>query len=248
MIILIDIGNSNIVVTRYDGDTLSPTYRYNTDKNKSVDEYYVLLKDVISDANAIVISSVVPELNVIIKNVAVKYLHLNPIFIGPGVKTGVKIIVDNPKEVGSDLVSSAAAVIEHYSNNAIIVDMGTATTFTLIENKVIKGVSITTGLVTQKNALVGNASQLSQFEFRTPEKILGTNTIDALNAGLLYSNSLMIKGMIEKIEETYSVEPKVIITGGASRFVKELLKSEGYIFDDYLLLKGLLVIYNKNKK
>jgi type III pantothenate kinase len=168
-------------------------------------------------------------------------------FIGPGVKTGIRIITDNPKEVGSDLVSSAASVTENYSENAIVVDMGTATTFTLIENKVIKGVAIAAGLVTQKNAVVGNASQLSQFEFRTPTKVLGSNTIDALNNGLLYGNSEMIKGMINRIKQSTKKEVKVVITGGASRFVKEILQEEDYIFDDMLLLKGLLVIYNKNK-
>lgn len=244
MIVLIDIGNSNIVLSQYT-DKIGPTYRYNTDKTKSVDEYYVLLKDIIKDAKAVVISSVVPELNIIIKNVLQKYLNLQPMFIGPGVKTGVQIKTDNPKEVGSDLVSSAAAVINLYGENAIVIDMGTATTFTLIQNRVIKGVAITTGLVTKKNALVGNASQLSQFEFRTPKKVLGTNTIDSLNSGLLFSTSLMIKGMVEKIKTDYKVNPKVIVTGGASRFITELLDEET-IHDDLLLLKGLLVIYNKN--
>ena len=246
MLILVDIGNSNIVITRYDGH-MGSTYRYNTDNTKSIDEYYVLLKDIISDARDIVISSVVPELNVIFKNLAMKYLNIEPIFIGPGVKTGVRIVVDNPKEVGSDLVSSAAAVIEHYSDNAIIVDMGTATTFTYIENKVIKGVAITAGLVTQKNALIGNASQLSQFEFKTPNKVLATNTIDCLNSGLLYSNSLMIRGMITEIKKQTNSDPKVIITGGASRFIRDLY-NQGVIYDDLLILKGLVVIYNKNQK
>lgn len=246
MIILIDIGNSNIVITRYDGTNFSTPYRYNTDKTKSVDEYFVLLKDIIFDAKGLIISSVVPELNIIFKNLVKKYLHTEPLFVGPGVKTGVKIIVDNPKEVGSDLVASAAAVMNEYSETAIVVDMGTATTFTYIEKKVIKGVAITTGLVTQKNALVGNASQLSQFEFTTPTKIIGTNTKDALNSGLLYGNALMIKGMVEKIKQDYKSNPTVIITGGASRFLKEVLQEENFIFDDLLLLKGLLVIYNKN--
>ena len=246
MIILVDIGNSNIVITRYDGKSFSTPYRYNTDKTKSVDEYFVLLKDIIFDAKGIIISSVVPELNVIIKNVVKKYLNMDPLFVGPGVKTGIRIITDNPKEVGSDLVCSAASVIENYADTAIIVDMGTATTFTYIENKVIKGVAISTGLVTQKDALVGKASQLSQFEFKTPTKILGTNTNDSLNAGLIFGNALMIKGMVDKIKSEYKTEPKVIITGGASRFVKDTLKEYDFIFDDLLLLKGLLVIYNKN--
>ncbi|AIO19640.1 Type III pantothenate kinase [Candidatus Izimaplasma bacterium HR1] len=247
MIILVDIGNSNIVVTRHDGADFSTMYRYNTDKTKSVDEYFVILKDIIFDAKAFVISSVVPELNIIFKNLVQKYLNLDAMFIGPGVKTGIKIITDNPKEVGSDIVSSAAAVTENYSKNAIVVDMGTATTFTLIEEKVIKGVAICAGLVTQKNAVVGNASQLSQFEFRTPTKALGSNTIDALNSGLIFGNSEMIKGMVKRIKQSTKKDVEVIITGGASRFVKDVLQTENFIFDDLLLLKGLLVIYNKNK-
>lgn len=246
MLILIDIGNSNIVLAEY-VNQIGETYRYNTDKKKSVDEYYVLLKDRISNASNVIISSVVPELNLIIKNVFKKYLDIDPIFIGPGVKTGIQIKVDNPKEVGSDLVCDAAAAIKYYSDNAVIVDMGTATTFTLIENKVIKGVAITTGLVTQKDALVGKASQLAQFEFKTPKSILGTNTIDSLNAGLLYTNSLMIKGMVEEIKKQYKINPKVIVTGGASRFIKDLLNGDT-IYDDLLLLKGLQVIYEKNAK
>ncbi len=245
MLVVIDIGNSNIVLSRHDG-TLGPTYRFTTDKSKSVDEYYVLLKDVLEGASDIIVSSVVPELNAIVKNLAQKYLEITPTFVGPGVKTGVKIIVDNPKEVGSDLVASAAAAIQEYSDNCVIVDMGTATTFTYIEQKVIKGVAIMAGLVTQKDALVKGASQLSQFEFTTPKQILGTNTIDCLNSGFLWGHSLMIRGMVDKIKETYGTDPKVIVTGGAARFIAELLDYD-IIYDELLLLKGLVAIHRKNQ-
>ncbi len=244
MIILVDIGNSNIVLATYD-NKLNQTYCYKTDTTKSIDEYYVLLKDIIEDATGMIIASVVPELNIIFKNLAVKYLKINPMFIGPGIKTGVGIVVDNPKEVGADLVASAASVIDEYTDTAIIVDMGTATTFTYIENKVIKGVSITAGLVTSKDALIDNASQLSQFEFKTPTKIIQTNTVACLNSGLLYGHMYMIKGIVEEIKKQSKNEPVVIITGGASRFVKEMFDST-YIFDDLLLLKGLLKIYKRN--
>ncbi|MCK5761909.1 MAG: type III pantothenate kinase [Candidatus Izimaplasma sp.] len=244
MIILVDIGNSNIVIATHNGK-IKQTYRYNTDTSKSIDEYYVLLKEVIKDAQGMIISSVVPELNIIFKNLAIKYLNIEPMFIGPGVKTGVKITVDNPKEVGSDLVASAAAVISEYNDSAIVVDMGTATTLTYIENKVIKGVAITVGLVTSKDALVNGASQLSQFEFKTPKKVIETNTIDCLNSGLLYGHSIMIKGIVEEIKKQNKVSPLVIITGGASRFVKQMFDNS-YLFDDLLLLKGLFIIYNKN--
>ena len=244
MIILVDIGNSNIVIATHNGE-INQTYRYKTDTTKSIDEYYVLLKDVIKGAKGMIISSVVPELNIIFKNLAIKYLKIDPMFIGPGVKTGVSIIVDNPKEVGSDLVASAASVINEYSDTAIVVDMGTATTLTYIENKVIKGVSITTGLVTSKDALINEASQLSQFEFKTPSKVIATNTIDCLNSGLLYGHSFMIKGIVEEIKKQIKKNPIVIITGGASRFVKDMF-DDSYVFDDLLLLKWLFKIYQKN--
>lgn len=245
MVVLVDIGNSNIVLSKYDGK-INETYRYKTDSSKSIDEYYVILKDIIKGAHDMIISSVVPELNVIFRNLAIKYLNFEPKFIGPGIKTGVKIIVDNPKEVGADLVASAAAVISEYGDNAIIVDMGTATTFTLIEKKVIKGVSITTGLVTSKDALVGNASQISQFEFKTPNKVIATNTIDCLNSGLLYGHAFMIKGIVGEIKKQNNANYQVIITGGASRFMEDLFDNT-YVFDDLLLLKGLVSIYQKNK-
>lgn len=246
MLVVIDIGNSNIVLSRYD-QTLGPTYRFTTDKTKSVDEYYVLLKDVLEGTTDIMVSSVVPELNIIVKNLALKYYKINPMFVGPGIKTGVKIIADNPKEVGADIVSSAAATIANYGDNAIVVDMGTATTFTYIEDKVIKGVAIMAGLITQRNALVENASQLSQFEFKTPTKVLGTNTIDCLNSGLLFGHALMIKGMAEQIREEYHCDAPLILTGGASRFIKDLFDTD-VRYDEHLVLKGLLVIYEKNQK
>ncbi len=244
MIVLVDIGNSNIVLSMYDGK-INETYRYKTDPSKSIDEYYTILKDILKNAKGIIISSVVPELNVIFKNLSIKYLNVEPIFIGPGIKTGVKIIVDNPKEVGADLVSSAAAVINEYGENAIVVDMGTATTFTLIEKKVIKGVSITAGLVTSRDALVGETSQLSQFEFKTPSKVIETNTIDCLNSGLLYGHAFMVKGIVEEIKKQNNNDYQVIITGGASRFIRDLF-DKSYIFDDLLILKGLVSIYKKN--
>ncbi len=244
MVVLVDIGNSNIVLSKYDG-SINETYRYKTDSSKSIDEYYVIFKDIIKEARGMIISSVVPELNVIFRNLAIKYLKIEPMFIGPGVKTGVKIVVDNPKEVGSDLVASAAAVISEYGENAIVVDMGTATTFTLIEKKIIKGVSITTGLVTSRDALVGKASQISQFEFKTPTKVIATNTIDCLNSGLLYGHAFMVKGIIEEIKKQHNNNYQVIITGGASRFIKDLFDSS-YVFDELLLLKGLVSIYQKN--
>lgn len=245
MIILIDIGNTNIVIGEYT-NSIGEIYRFQTDKSKSSDEYYIYLRDILKNATGIIITSVVPELNNTFKELFNKYLKLDPIFVGAGIKTGVKIITDNPKEIGSDIVTGASGAISEYGDNTIIVDMGTATTFTLIKEKAIKGVVITAGLITQKNALIGGASQLTQFEFKTPKKILGTNTVDCLNSGLLYGHAFMIENIVNEIKKQNNInEIKVIITGGVSVLLKDLFK-EKYIFDDYLLLKGLVNIYHKN--
>lgn len=246
MINLVDIGNSNIVIATYNGG-LKNTYRYTTDKTKSVDEYYAILKDVLDGSKAMIISSVVPELNIIFKNLAIKYLAYEPMFVGPGLKTGVRIVVDNPKEVGADLVASAAAAIEHYGKDSIVIDMGTATTITLIEDKIIKGVAITAGLVTQRDCLIGGTSQLSGFEFKKPQDVIATNTVDCLNAGLLFGHAKMLEGMVESLKKGRNKDIPVLLTGGASRFVHELV-DPSFVYDDYLLLKGLITIYNKNQK
>jgi type III pantothenate kinase len=245
MIALIDIGNTNIVLARYNGD-FTDNYRFTTDKHKSMDEYYVILKDALAGVNEIIISSVVPELNSVMRLLSEKYLSIIPLFIGPGVKTGVKIHADNPKEVGADLVAASAGVIEHYGSDAIIVDMGTATTFTYLHNGSIKGVSITTGLLTQRSALISGASQLTQFEFKAPKHVLGTNTVDCLNAGLLYGHAFMIEGIVKAIRAEHKTNAPLILTGGAGRFIKDLLAEE-VIYDELLLMKGLLAIRNRNR-
>jgi len=245
MINLVDIGNSNIVIATYKNG-INNTYRYTTDKTKSVDEYYAILKDVLDGSKGMIISSVVPELNIIFKNLSIKYLSFEPMFVGPGLKTGVRIVVDNPKEVGADLVASAAAALVHYGDDAIIIDMGTATTITLIEDKIIKGVAITAGLVTQRDCLIGGTSQLSGFEFKKPQDVIATNTIDCLNSGLLFGHAKMLDGMVEALKKDRKKDLPVLLTGGASRFVNDLV-DEDVIYDDYLLLKGLVAIYQKNK-
>jgi len=244
MILLIDIGNSNIVLAQYENE-IGEIYRFNTIRNKSFDEYYILLKNVVSGVKTMVISSVVPELNRIFKALATK-LDIEVIFVGPGVKTGVQIKIDNPKELGTDIVCDHAGAFKHYYDNVIVVDMGTATTISYSDNRIIKGVSINAGLITSKEAIVGKASQLAQFEYRKPKRALGTNTIDSLNNGLLLGHSYLIKGIVEQIKQENNIDVKVVITGGASIYMEGLLPEE-YIFDGNLLVKGLLEVYKKNK-
>lgn len=246
MILLIDIGNTNIVMSQYDNDTLGESYRFRTHKTRTTDEYYVLLKPVIENVSDVIISSVVPELNEIFKTIFEKYYTITPTFVSPGVKTGVKIKADNPKEVGADIVSDAAGAISLYGNDVIVIDMGTATTITYVKDQAISGVFITAGLMTQRNAIIGGASQLSQFEFKTPKEILGKNTIDCLNSGLLNGHATMIEGIVSKIKKNYPGNPEVVITGGASRFLESVIEDKTIHFEQQLILKGLIEIYKKN--
>lgn len=245
MRLYIDIGNSNIVIGKGTSDILE-TYRYKTDTTKSSDEYYAMLKHHFDDVTEVIIASVVPQVNTAFKTFINRYFTISPVFVGPGVKSGVKLKTDNPKEVGADLVAGAAGAIRFYGDDAIIVDMGTATTFTLVSQKEIKGVAITIGLDSSRDCLVSKASKLLQFEFEAPKGVLGTNTVDALNSGLLFGHAMQIIGMVRNIHHSYNLKDvKVIITGGASKLIKEILP-DAYIHDDLLVLKGLIAIYEKN--
>ena len=246
MRLYIDIGNSNIHIGKGNGIIEKP-YRFKTDQTKSSDEYHTLLAFLFEGVDVVIIASVVPQLNTAFKTFITQYFGITPMFVGPGIKTGVQINTDYPQEVGADLVAAAAGAVSTYHKNSIIIDMGTATTFTYVEKNVIKGVSITIGLDTSKQALVSRTSQLLQFEFEVPKKILGTNTIDSLNAGFLYGHAHQVMGFVEAIKKSYGNDDvAVIVTGGAATLIGSLLPTD-YIIDDLLILRGLVAIYEKNK-
>ncbi len=244
MKLYIDIGNSNIAIGKGNG-VIEETYRYRTDY-KSSDEYYALLKHLFTDVDDAAIASVVPQVNDAFKTFMLRYFDIQPLFVSPGIKTGVKVKTDYPQEVGADLVAAAAGAMAHYGKEAIIVDLGTATTFTYVKNNEIKGVSITIGLDASKQALVDSTSQLMQFEFSRPKSVLGTNTIDALNAGFLYGHAYQVIGMVDAIKASYGGDPNVIVTGGASRYLSGFLPRT-YKHDELIVLKGLATIYERNR-
>lgn len=245
MRLYIDIGNSNIVIGR-GTDTIEETFRYTTDQTKSSDEYYAMLKHLFEGVDGVVIASVVPQVNIAFKTFLKRYFDLTPIFVGPGVKTGVKIKTDNPREVGADLVAGAAGAMKLYGDDAVIIDMGTATTFTYMQGKEIKGVAITIGLDSSKDALISRASKLIQFEFESPQAVVGKNTVEALNAGLLFGHVFQVIGMAKNIKASYqNPNAPVILTGGASKLIKPLLP-ETFIYAEHLVLEGLIRIYEKN--
>ncbi len=246
MVLYIDIGNSNIVIGKGNG-TIKETFRYKTDQTKSSDEYYAMLKHLFTDVDDVIICSVVPEVNTAFKTFLGRYFNITPLFVQPGIKTGIKVNTDYPKEVGADLIAAASGAKATYGEDAIIIDMGTATTFTYMQAGKILGVSITIGLDMSKNALVSNTSKLLQFEFQKPERVLGTNTIDALNAGFIYGHAFQVEGFVNAIKKDFNNESvNVIMTGGAAKLLNGTLPDH-YIFDEHLVLKGLQNIYKKNR-
>lgn len=254
MILAIDMGNSNIVIGCIDDTTTYFVERLSTDKSKTALEYAIGFKTVLelysidsSQIEGAIISSVVPPLTNVIKNAVEKIIGKTPLIVGPGIKTGLNLHMDNPRQVGSDLIVDAVAGIEEYGAPLIIIDMGTATTMSVVDkDKNYVGGVILTGLRLSMEALSSKASQLFNVSLEAPKQVIGKNTVDCMKSGIVIGNAACIDGMIDRMEEELGYEAKVISTGGLAHVVVPLCKHE-IIIDDTLLLKGLMVIYNKNQ-
>lgn len=255
MIFAVDIGNTNIVIGVFNKDEIIFNSRLATDYQKTTDEYaaiiMLLLKNSnieISNIKGTIISSVVPQLVYTFTKLSKKYLSREAIVVGPGIKTGVPIKIENPKEVGSDRIVNAAAVLSAYNYPAIIVDFGTATTFDVInENGEYVGGVICPGVKLSATILHQKTAKLPEVEIEKCEKIIGTNTISSIKSGIYYGYLSLVDGIIEKIisEKFKNVNPCVIATGGlGSVFMGESKYLKKY--DPNLTLNGLKVIYEKN--
>lgn len=254
MILALDIGNTNIVVGCIDREKTYFIERLSTVRTKTELEYAVDIKTVLdiyhikkSDIEGCIISSVVPQVTNIARLAAEKILKKEVMVLGPGVKTGLNIMMDNPGQLGADLVADAVAGLAEYPVPFIVIDMGTATTVSVVnEKKQYIGGMILPGVRISLDALTSRASQLSGISLEAPKRIIGKNTIDCMKSGLLYSNAAALDGIVERIEEELGQKTTVIATGGLAKKVIPHCKRE-IILDEDLLLKGLLVIYEKNK-
>lgn len=256
MLLAVDIGNTNIVFgCADDEDNIVLFERISTNHNATSAEYAVLIKtllemngysaDEISDA---VMSSVVPSVTNTVKEAIKKLFHTDVMVAGPGVKTGLNILIDNPAQLGSDQAVDAVAAIRDYPVPLIVIDMGTATTVSVIDkNKCYLGGLIMTGMGVAADALIARTAQLPKINFEAPARIIGTNTIDCLKSGMLYSNACALDGIVGRIEEELGENCTVVATGGLSELVIPLCKRD-IILDSSLLIKGLTIIYRKNKK
>ncbi|MCR5021450.1 type III pantothenate kinase [Ruminococcus sp.] len=253
MLLAIDVGNTNIVLGCIENDNILFRERIYTNQLATDLEYAANIKtamemhDIHPDKiDGAIISSVVPTITATFSAAVRKMIGVKPMVIGPGLKTGLSIVIDNPAQLGSDLVVDAVAGINEYPAPMIIIDMGTATTLSVIdEKKRYLGGMIVTGMAVSSEALISRTAQLPKFAFEKPKHVIGTNTVDCLKSGLMYSNAGAIDGMIERIEEELGQKCTVIATGGLAGTVVPLCRRD-IILDDDLLLKGLNVIYNKN--
>lgn len=248
LLLLIDIGNTTISIGLSTNSKLERVFKLNTEKSKSSDEYAVTLNIMLKDITIknVIISSVVPELNDVFREYFLNWFDVSPLFLGQGVKTGIRINSDNPKEVGSDLIANVIGATTHYSPTCLIIDLGTATTFTYVENLMLKGVIITAGMTTSKNALISKTSLLPQVELELPNKLLGTNTVDCIKSGIVYGHASMIDGMAKRIKRQLGNDSlPIILTGGHAKLLHGLIE-EKMTLDERLLLKGLQEVYNRN--
>ncbi len=253
MILAIDMGNTNIVIGCIDSERTWFVERLTTSHDKTGTEYAINIKNILeihqikpAQIEGAILSSVVPPLNAAISSAVKKILGYHPMLVSSGIKTGMNILMDNPKTVGSDMIVDAVAAIREYPAPIIIIDMGTATTMSVVDRagNYIGGV-ILPGLYVSLDSLSSKTAQLPSISLDIPKKVIGKNTVDCMRSGAMYGNAGMIDGIIERMEDELGETATVIATGGLSRFVVPLCRHK-ITYDETLLLKGLLILYEKN--
>ncbi|HSI65776.1 MAG TPA: type III pantothenate kinase [Planococcus sp. (in: firmicutes)] len=254
MNLVMDIGNTNIVLGIFDQDQLIHQWRMETDRHKTEDEYGMQIKALLNDAGlafssieGIIMSSVVPPIMFSLESMCSKYFQIKPLIVGPGVKTGLNIKYENPREVGADRIVNAVAAIEEYGSPLIIVDFGTATTYCYInEARQYMGGAIAPGINISTEALFNRAAKLPRIEIMRPANVVGKNTISAMQSGIVFGYVGQAEGIVTRMKAQSREEPTVIATGGmASMIAKESVIVD--IVDPHLTLKGLHLIYKRNQ-
>ena len=253
MVLAIDIGNTHILLGCFEDRKILFKELLSTDRSYTDLEYASLIKSALEFNGAsfdqiegAIVSSVVSYVTGTIKIAIERFAQVTPVVVGPGVKTGLKIKIDNPAQLGSDLVVSAVAGIKEYGVPQINIYMGTATAFSLIDSeKTFLGTSIGAGMGIAAEALSSKTSQLPNVAFETPKKVIGTNTVDSMKSGLICQNAALIDGMIDRIEEEYGDKCVIVATGRYASIVTPLCRHK-VICDMELILKGLIEVYFKN--
>ncbi|PZC43054.1 MAG: type III pantothenate kinase [Chloroflexi bacterium] len=253
MLIAIDIGNTNVTIGLFRESELVSTWRFSTDSQRTSDEYGLLLKQVMSYNNievaqieAAAICSVVPPLTPTFESLCRMYLDVNPLTVVAGTKTGIKVLYDSPRDVGTDRIVDAAAAHHMYGGPCIIVDLGTATVFDAVNERAeYLGGAIAPGMMVSADSLYRATSQLRRVELNAPDQAIGKNTTHSIQSGLVFGYSELIKGMIARFKKEIGTDATVIATGGQAIIVKDQVGEFDYIDPD-LTLKGLRIVHSLN--
>ncbi len=254
MLLVIDVGNTQTVLGVYEDAELRVSWRISTDIRKSGDEFWVILRSLFREAdldtkavNGLCISSVVPPLQSILEEVCEHYFKCEPVVVEPGVKTGLSILYDNPREVGADRIVNSVAGIHLYGGPLIIVDFGTATTFDAVTAKAqYLGGAIFPGIGIAAEALFQRTAKLPRVELVAPKTVIGKDTASSMKSGLIFGYADMVDGMVRRIKKEMEGDPKVIATGGLAGTISQHAK-EIETVDPLLTLVGLRLIYEKNR-
>ena len=255
MLLAIDIGNTNLVIGCIHDDKILFKARIATDSIRTSDQYGVEIKNMLeaygvkrSDIDDCIISSVVPPVFNSVRTGVIKIIGKQPMVVGPGLKTGLNIHVDVPSQVGSDRIVIAVAALAEYKAPLLLMDLGTATTIESVEpDNVYMGGVIIPGVRVSLDALTSRAAQLPGISLDRPKQVIGKNTVDCMRSGMMYGTAAMIDGLVERMEEELGHRCTLIATGGLAQFITPLCKRK-IILEKDLLLKGLNIIYKKNKK
>ena len=255
MLLVIDVGNTNIVLGVYDKKKLIGHWRISTDRVRTTDEYGVLIMNLffhdrkvnVSDIDSIIISSVVPPMMPTLERVCLRYFNVAPIIVGPGTKTGMAIKYDNPREVGADRIVNAVAAYEKYGGPLIVIDFGTATTYcAILENGDYIGGAIAPGIQISAEALFQRAAKLPRIEVRNPGQVICRTTVSSMQSGVLFGYVGQVEGIVARMKAELPEGVKVIATGGLAY----LINAETNVIDHIepmLTLEGLRLLYEKNK-
>lgn len=255
MLLAVDVGNTNTVIGAFEGKELKADWRVRTERDVTVDELGMLFRNLFdsqgldfSQTRGVIISCVVPPMLDALENLARKYVQTEALVVGPGIKTGIPILIDNPKEVGADRIVNVVAAYDKYHQSLIVVDLGTSTNFDYVSpDGEYMGGAIAPGLILSSEALFLKASKLQRIEISRPKRVIGKDTVSAMLTGLVYGHVGLIDGIVKRMSDEAGTNPLVIATGGLASLVAEYSETISEVIPD-LTLEGLRIIFELNKK